>query len=285
MGTQALPSMAPPESYEDLQRLIAERYASLSGQMQKIAQFSLDNPNEVSLETVSELANRIGVQPSSMVRFAKTFGYSGFSALQQIYRGNLMANTLSYPDRIRSIRDDDPNDGDSVLMEFVGEGIASLEHLGASISSESLQEATRILADSEEIYIVAQGRSFPVAFYMSYALARLERRNRLLDGVGGTLRQQADMATLRDAFIAISFHPYSTQVTEIVTDRNEAGVPIISITDSAISPLTLEATVAFQIKEREHRVFRSLIAPMCLAQSLVVSLGHLLAARINGKPA
>jgi hypothetical protein len=41
----------------------------------------------------------------------------------------------------------------------------------------------------------------------------------------------------------------------------------------------MEATVAFGIKQQEERAFRSLVAPMCLAQSLVVGLGHRLVAR------
>jgi DNA-binding MurR/RpiR family transcriptional regulator len=46
----------------------------------------------------------------------------------------------------------------------------------------------------------------------------------------------------------------------------------------------LEATVAFHIKQQEEGSFRSLVAPMCLAQSLVVALGYHLAGRKNGEP-
>jgi DNA-binding MurR/RpiR family transcriptional regulator len=95
------------------------------------------------------------------------------------------------------------------------------------------------------------------------------------------MRQYAELATSGDALIAISFHPYTPQVTEIVANRNEQGVPIIAITDSALSPLALEASVAFHIREPEPRPFRSLVAPMCLAQTLIVGLGHVLAAREN----
>lgn len=281
MAKTAIRSKALPVEYQDLQDLITARYGALSGQLQRIARFALDNPNVLALETVTELASRIRVQPSSMVRFAKALGFSGFSPLQQIFRSKLVARSGSYSERIRTIRGRKREDTDQVLAEFVGEGIASLEHLGETTSTEALEAATRILADAEEIYIVAQGRSFPVAFYLSYALTRLEQRCFLLDGVGGMMRQHADLATSRDAFIAISFHPYTPQVVEIVANRNKQGVPIIAITDSALSPLALESSVAFHIREPEPRPFRSLVAPMCLAQTLIVSLGHVLAAREN----
>ena len=42
------------------------------------------------------------------------------------------------------------------------------------------------------------------------------------------------------------------------------------------------ASVAFQLGDDSNRPFRSLVEPLCLAQSLVVSVGHHLAER-NGE--
>ena len=39
----------------------------------------------------------------------------------------------------------------------------------------------------------------------------------------------------------------------------------------------LQFVAAFELREDEGQSFRSLVAPMCLAQSLVVALGHRLA--------
>jgi DNA-binding MurR/RpiR family transcriptional regulator len=288
MARSAMPAETlTPESFEVLKATIAERYPSLSRQLQKIARFALENPDELALETVTTVAQRAEVQPSSMVRFAQAMGFDGFSTMQQVFRSNLMASTPSYRERIQSLhknrgaRFEDP---DMVIADFVEDGIAALELLRDHTSRERLSQAVDILADAEEIYLLAQGRAFPVTFYLSYALSRLERRCHLLDGVGGLLRQQADLVTTKDAVIAVSFHPYSPMVVDIVTERSEKGVPVVAITDSPLSPLALEARAAFEIRDNRERPFRSLVAPMCLAQSLVVSLGHRLAEK-NGKNA
>ena len=139
-----------------------------------------------------------------------------------------------------------------------------------------------MLSQAQDIYILAQNRAFPVAFYLAYALGRLGLRSRLLDGVGGLLKSQADLATSQDAFIAVSFRPYSPQVVDIVVETSERGIPVIAITDSALSPLALESNVTFEVRDNEQQAFRTLIAPMCLAQSLIVQLGHELAGK-NGK--
>jgi DNA-binding MurR/RpiR family transcriptional regulator len=53
----------------------------------------------------------------------------------------------------------------------------------------------------------------------------------------------------------------------------------VAITDTPLSPLSRYATACFQLGDDGGKPFRSLVEPMCLAQSLIVSLGHVLAER------
>lgn len=271
-----------PTDYEGLKAAIASRYASLSRQLQQIARFALENPNVVALETVTTIANRAEVQPSSMVRFAQTMGYDGFSTMQAIFRSRLMEGAVSYRDRIKTINEEHADgSGGTLLEDFTNEGIESLEILGNSVAMDSVKAAAKLIADCDEVFLLAQNRAFPVAFYLGYALGRLEKRYRLLDGVGGLLHQQAAQAKSSDAILAISFEPYSQQVIDIAAHKKEDGVPVIAITDSPLSPLALSGDVVFDVPSQEERAFRSLVAPMCLAQTLIVTLGQEMAER-NG---
>ena len=273
---QGRPVAWAPESFESLKELIAARYPSLSGQLQRIAHYVLDRPDEVALETITTLAERIGVQPSSMVRFSQALGYDGFTDMQKIFRSRLIAGASSYHSRIDSLRRTGAADGGNasgILSGFVDQGVASLQMLREFTSSELLDQAVQLLGEADEIYLVAQRRAFPVAFYLTYALGRLDQKCRLIDGYGGLFDQQMRHATPKDVAVAISFAPYSSGVQEAATTLRRRDVPVIALTDSALSPIALQARVAFEIKETSDRAFRSLVAPMCLAQSLVVALG------------
>ena len=59
------------------------------------------------------------------------------------------------------------------------------------------------------------------------------------------------------------------------------GVKIVAITDTPLSPVAKPATIHFEIAEDRGQPFRSLVAPMCLAQSLIVAFGHHLENRPN----
>ncbi len=287
MPTNRSKSPSRPETFSGLKKLITDRYPELKGQLKRIAEFAIDNPNELALKTVSAVAEDIGVQPSSMVRFAKSFGYDGYSDLQQIFRSRLVAASPSYTERIQRVRraratGEDADHPSSVLSDFVDQGVAALDMLRTETPVERIEDAVHTLAKAEDIYLLAQRRSFPVAFYISYALSRLGRRCHLIDGVGGLMEQQTSLARPSDAVIAVSFRPYAPEVAERVVELSKQSVPTIAITDSALSPVALAADTVFEIKEPEDRGFRTLVAPMCLAQTIVVSLGHHLAATRNG---
>ncbi|WP_193368983.1 MurR/RpiR family transcriptional regulator [Pelagibius marinus] len=272
-----------PADYEELKSAIAGRYASLSRQLQSIARFALENPNDIALETVATIAKRAGVQPSSMVRFAQTMGYDGFTTMQQVFRSRLMAGAVSYRDRIRSMAKDRGEGPESLLDDFVDEGMASLQALRDSIDRPTIAAAADRLVAAEEVFLLAQRRAFPVAFYLAYALGRLEKRYRLLDGTGGLMHQQAAQARPSDTILAISFTPYSQDVIDIARERSEAGVPIVGITDSPLSPLAMAASVSFEVPDQGDQPFRSLVAPLCLAQTLMVTVGQKMAERENNR--
>jgi DNA-binding MurR/RpiR family transcriptional regulator len=276
MARTAGGKVRPPETFEELLQQITDRYDSLSGQLQRIAHFVVDHPDDLALETITRLAARASVQPSSMVRFAQALGFDGFSTMQRLFRTRLIEGSLSYRERIKGLTEQHGGEAGgpgSILAEFVDQGIASLEMLRAHTPPQAIAEAISLLSGAEEIHLIAQRRSFPVAFYLAYALARLEKRCHLIDGVGGLMAQQARLATPRDVLVAVSFRTYSLDVIEAVAERVAAGVPVIAITDSPLSPLAAKATLCFEIADPESPAFRSLVAPMCLAQSLVVGLG------------
>ena len=277
--------MTPPATYEEMQQEIGRRFPSLSRQLQRIARFALEHPQDVALDTVAEAAGKVEVQPSAMVRFAQSLGYGGYSDMQRIFRDRLVQRSSSYRERIATMRRVTPglSRPKTVLHDFVTDSIAHLSHLEEHVSAERLDHAVTVLARAKRIHVLAQRRAFPVACYLAYALGQLELSVSLLDGVGGMVREQARAIRGEDALVAVSFRSYSTEVLELAADAHRRGVPVVVITDSAVSPLARSATVAFDLGDDSDRPFRSLVEPICLAQALVVSVGHKITAPAGAK--
>ena len=275
-------------NYDELKEAISARYPAMSKQLQGIARFVLAKPDDLALGTVAAVAEAAGVQPSAVVRFANALEFGGFTEMQQVFRGRLVERSGSYRERIEQLRRSRHDDGRagipaSVLHQSVSESIAELGHLEEAVTAAQLKMAVRFLAAAPQIHVLAQRRAFPVACYLAYALSQLELRAHLLDSVGGMLGEFVRGIAPREVLIAVSFRNYSSGVIETAAACHQRGVPVIAITDSPLSPLKATSRVCFELGDDSTRAFRSLVAPLCLAQALIVSTGHHLAGTANGR--
>ncbi|UPU00150.1 MurR/RpiR family transcriptional regulator [Bradyrhizobium barranii subsp. apii] len=264
-------------SYDELRGAIAQRHRALSGRLQQIAEFVLDHPTDVALGTVAEVAQRSGVPPSAIVRFAHALGFGGFTEMQQVFRSRLVAGVApSYKARLARMKSEEKSvlgrQPAAVLSRFVSEAQSSLVTLSQSVHTRELDAATAILAKARDIYLLGLGGSFPVATHLAYVLRKLGRRVVLLDGTGGSIHEQSHAATTEDALVAISFRNYYPDTARLFPELVARGVPTISITDSLLSPIVEGASVVFEIQDMPEPALRTLVAPMCLVQAMAIGL-------------
>ncbi|MBI2769024.1 MAG: MurR/RpiR family transcriptional regulator [Burkholderiales bacterium] len=273
-------------NYDELKDAITRAYPDMSKQLQRIARFALEKPAELALGTVAAVAEATEVQPSAMIRFANALGYGGFSEMQQVFRGHLVERSASYRERIDVLRRKQVNGQRApagVLHQLVGDSVGELGHLEENIRESDLKAAVRLLAGAERIHVLAQRRSFPVASYLAYALGQLELRTHLLDGAGGMLQESLRAIDKGDVLLVASFRSYAPEVIDAARGCARRGVPVVAITDGPLSPLLEHAKVCFELADDSSRAFRSLVAPLCLAQALVMSTGHHLAEKPEPK--
>jgi DNA-binding MurR/RpiR family transcriptional regulator len=267
----------PHGTHEELRREIARQHASFSDRLRVIAEFALEHPTEMALGTVAEVAQRAMVQPSAIVRFANALGYGGFTEMQQVFRSRLVASVApSYKERIAGLRRDgrfqDANNPQAILARFASEGMVSLESLQDRVQEKDLTHAIEILGAAKTIYVLGLGGSFPVAAHLTYVLRKIGRRVFILDGLGSALSDQAAAATPTDALVAISFRTYNPDTAKLFPELVARGVPTISITDSLLSPIVKGASATFEIPDMPEAALRTMVAPMCLTQTLAVGL-------------
>ena len=270
--TQTIPTTA-----DELRTEILERYDSLSKRLQQIARYVLDEPNAVALETLAVLAERSGVQPSAIVRFAKSFGFDGATQMQRLFRDGLLSGAapLGYGERVRQFTAavDGKTVGDpvQVLAEFVEGNTLALQNLGEMVSARDMAAAVKMIAQADTVHVAGFRRSFPVASYLAYSLLQVDKKTVFIDSVGGMTRQQMKAISRNDLLIAVSYHPYAEEAVELIHSAVERRCKVLSISDSLVGPVAKPATLVLQVREAEIRKFRSLSASMCLAQALVIS--------------
>lgn len=273
--TEETTATTAPATAEELRAAILDRYDSLSKRLQQIARYVLDEPNEMALETLAVISERCGVQPSAIVRFAKTFGYPGASQMQRLFRDGLLSGHagLGYGERVRHFNEAvarKSEGGADVLGEFVEGNTLALQNLTQTVSEQEMKEAVALIDRAETVYVVGFRRSFPVASYLAYSLQQVNKRTLFIDGVAGLTKQQVQTIGPRDLLIAVSYHPYAEETVQAVDMATQRGARILSISDSLVSPIAKPAELVLHVRESEVRTFRSLAASICLAQALVI---------------
>lgn len=268
--------ISPPQDYEELIRVIHERHDAMSKTYQRIAVFLTQNPNDVAVQSVNAIAERCGIHASSFVRFAQSLDYRGFKELQVLFQKRLATAAPGFEARVRALETELQGSADrsemGFLRDLVVRDIASLQSLLDDIDPAGLTLAADLLAKAETVYLLGQLRSAPVVELLRYVLTMLGKRCVLLDSGGGLATHMARTIGPRDVLLAVSFRFYANEVVNIVEEAGSKGADIIAISDSTLSPLAKSARVLFSVPEHDYTFSRSLAAPMCLSQALVVAV-------------
>jgi DNA-binding MurR/RpiR family transcriptional regulator len=268
-------SYRPPESYEELIKLIHDRYEDMSKSYQRIALYLTQNPNDVAVLSVNAIGQKCGIHASSFVRYAQSLGYKGFKELQAVFQRRLSTAAPGFDARVRALEAElgGAREGElGFLADLVTRDVASLQDLLANMDAAQLAEAAALMEASDTIYLVGQLRSAPVVELLRYVLTMLGKRTVLLDAGGGLATHMAKVARPTDMLFVVSFRFYATEVVNVAEETANRGVPVIAITDSTLSPFAKMAQILFAVPEHEYTFSRSLAAPMCLAQALCVAL-------------
>lgn len=265
-----------PQDFEALRTLTLARRESMPKRLVQVAEYALTHPDEIAFGTTTEIAAKAAVQPSTLVRFAKTLGYAGFSDLQDVFRSRLKDRWPNYQERLAALRQShDPRSGSGALLDgFVGAAAASLQRLHKTMDPTLIDQAADLLAKAETIYLIGQRRAYPIASYLAYAFSKLHIRTGLITNIASLGNEEAAFAGPRDAAIAISFTPYTPVTIGLAATLQERQVPVIAMTDSPFSPLAPLSKVLFEIVETDYAAFRAMSATTCLAMTLAVAVGE-----------
>lgn len=272
------PNQTASETFESLRERIRDRFDDLSPHLQRIARVALDRPNQLALQTIAAIAEGLKVQPSTLIRFAKEFGYDGFSSMQVVFKLRLIEGAPVYRERVYRERTATGPLGDmrKTLDDSVDALIASLQRLREDTDLKALGSAVSLCRSARHIYLAGLRRSRPIATYFAYGMTRMELRCSLLDFAGGMALQQVANMGHEDLLVAMAFAPYSPPVVDVVRDAHLRGLPIVAMTDTAESPLASHSSVTFCVDTEVSGQFRPISGAIGLTQAII----HCLAAEL-----
>ena len=278
-GQHALKEMQkqqPAKDFERLQQEIQRRFESLSPHLQRIGEYALADPNRFALQTIAKSSGECGVQPSTMVRFAKLFGFTGFTHMQQLFRQRLTAVEDSFRNQVREHRSKlewvSGADLNSILDSLAESSTLAISQMLHELEIDKLGRAVKMLKDAHTIYVLGLRQALPVASCLSLGLLKLGSRCHLLDSAADMQAHHIANATADDLIVAISLTESSRELAEPILEACQRKVPVLAVSTSQTNPLARNATLNLMVRDPEVHQFEPIAPYIVLVQTLVIAL-------------
>lgn len=239
--------------------LVGAASGELTPTERRIAEAVMAEPTLLAFGTVSDLASQVGTSRPSIVRFANKLGFDGYTTLQQHVRDELSHQLARPSDRIRS-----ESESRLPVRDKINSALASVFD---AFESGQVEELASQIVQAKKVWILSGETSQAGAHALHSGLSMVRHGVRSLDehSVGTDLSD----AGPGDVAIVIDFFRYRRQVVKAAQAFANSGASIITITDSALSPLVELADTWVQIKVPAVGPFDSSIPAVTLSELVV----------------
>lgn len=256
----------------DLLKIIQEKQSTFSKGQKQISSFILGHYDKAAYMTAAKLGALVGVSESTVVRFANELGFAGYPELQHSLQ-EMIRSKLTTIQRIEITND---RIGESDLLEKVlNSDIEKIKHTLEEIDRTSFENAVDDLIGAQMIYIIGMRSSSSLASFMYHYLNLVFPHVRLVRTTSGSeIFEQLLRINDKDAIVGISFPRYSKRIINALGYAKKQGAKVISITDSAASPIAANADDLLLAKSDMASFVDSLVAPLSIINALIVAIGR-----------
>ena len=245
-------------------------YGAMSPRVRQAARYLMDNPNEIGVSSMRQIAHAANVPPNTLVRMAKAIGFEGYEELRHPFREALKRGGDSIPDRARSLQRTSRSGRHSELFRQLSESsLGNIETLFAQTSIADLRAAARLIIKARTACVLGMGGCYS-AMQGFYYVGRMALPNLSFTPQPASTPLD-DVARLgpKDVVFAATYYPYRREAVETALMAKSRGVKLIAMTDSRSSPIAADADLLLLVPTTTPQFFPSTLAMVALLESLL----------------
>ena len=249
---------------------LSDEWDALTPEAQKAARYVLENPNDVGVSTVREIAEAARVKPNTFVRMARQVGFDGYEDFRAPFRDAIRQGAVSFPDRARWLQEIRKSDDLGGLFADMAEAaIRNLEDTFSATSADALKAAAEAIWSSRQVFTLGVGVNNANARNFTYLASTGMTQFHAIPRPGSTAIDDLAWAGKDDVLIAMTCRPYRSEVVEAVETAKSQGLTIVALSDSAASPIIRVADHGFVTAVDTPQFFPSSISLIALLETLL----------------
>ncbi|WP_049796539.1 MurR/RpiR family transcriptional regulator [Cupriavidus pinatubonensis] len=272
----------PPRTVEGLRDLVVsigrdQAEVKLGAKALTVLAHLVERPEEVAVRTITDLANSLDVNASTLTRLATRLGFEGFAEFQGVFRNSMaqrhrhfysqQAERLVGADNTGMPGGVSPEVG--AVVQLAHESIQNVERFVARLSAEELRGAAELLAEAPRVRVHGLRQFSALASFLCYGLSMIRSDVGLLDAHGLGVAEGLAQLQRGDVVVVMSVAPYTRSVAEAAAAAAESGLTVIAITDTSASPLAAAARHAFFIPHESSFFSNSMGAYLIFCEGLL----------------
>lgn len=252
-----------------LERLAGE-LSDLTPEARKAATYVLENPRDVGVSTVREIAEAANVKPNTVVRMARQVGFEGYEDFRAPFREAIRSGAADFTDRVHWLQDiSKSGDLGGLYADMVHDVISNIEETFAGISITDLEAAADAVWTARRVFTLGVGVNNSVARTFTYLASTGMTEFHAIPRPGSTPADDLAWADNKDVLIAITCKPYRSEVVNAVRIAREQGMTIVALSDSPASPIIRLANHGFVVCVDTPQFFPSSVSIFALLETLL----------------
>lgn len=257
--------------YEGIKERITRKLPELSSGQLAVAHFLLERMPEAAFMTAGELADKVGVSESTVVRFASAIGYDGYPEMRQAIQ-EVMVEQFSPEYEYRKYLEA-AGKGESLGKRVMGEDLEALTIAVSKLEQERLDQLANMIVESDFVYISGFRSAFSLAYYLHFYLSWFLPNLGLL--VGDFVREQLVKSSChhkKPLVLGISFHRYAKGTYETLKFAKSLGIKTALISNSLTSSTAQHSDLTITVPCNAISFVVSYTTAMSLLNALIVSV-------------
>ena len=249
---------------------IRERLPHMSETERRVCQQILQNPRQIILGSVVELAEKSSASEATIVRLCRKLGYQGFAEFKVVLSQDLVTP-------LENIHEDIAADDNiqTLVKKVTRSNVQALHDTLQVLDAKAVSRAVDILFKANRITCVGMGGSGALAFDAQHKFLRTGKpcvayTDKHLQLIASSLLGP------QDTVVAITHSGSNRDMLEVCQVARRAGARLIAITHFASSPITRIVEVSLFTSSREtsyrHESLSSRIATLNIVDILYVGL-------------
>jgi len=260
------------QSLVDFSQAISECYSQLTKSEKHIANYLRKNQDESAFLSAGELADRLGLSEATIVRFARTLGFSSFPAMRAVLQENFRRR-VTHSTRLQGRLDDLREAGD-IFERLVVSEIDYMTLALETVDRQALRQAVDLLRSRNRVFVFGVGPSVSLVDLMEIRLGRFGKQVIPLTTAGREILEPLLLMTEQDLMVVICFFDISAALQLVLDYAKEVHCPVIMLTDTLGSIIGDKADVVLAARRGPMAEFHSLVVPMTIINTLLLAVAN-----------